>query len=240
MSRRLLLIAVIILVSSTLLISLGIANNKQNLSSKENLTPRSEEGIKYLPIGDSYTIGNGVNAQDRWPNVLTRHLNQAGVQIQLIGNPAVSGYTVQDAVDYELPQVKELQPDFVTVFIGANDNFRGTSPSIYEQELKSLLDQLQGMMENPQSIVLITIPDYSYSPAARGYNKQGISESIARYNQIIKSQAEKRGLKVADIYPVSQSMTGAEDFISDGLHPSAAGYRKWEEVIFPVVLEVLK
>lgn len=209
-----------------------------NLSSITEASPSSSGTIKYLPIGDSYTIGNGVAAEDRWPNVLTKHLNMAGLQVQLVGNPAVSGYTVQDAVDFELPEIKKLRPDFVTVLIGANDNFRQTPASVYDQELKSLLDQLQGMMENPQGIVLITIPDYSYSPAA--YNKDGISESIAQYNQIIKSQAEKRGLKVADIYPVSQRMTGEEDFISDGLHPSAAGYRKWEEVIYPVVYDVLK
>lgn len=211
-----------------------------NLSQVSEPSPLPSGTIKYLPIGDSYTIGNGVAAEDRWPNVLVKHLNEAGVKIQLISNPAVSGYTVQDALDFELPKVKELQPDFVTVLIGANDNFGQTSPSIYEQELGSFLDQLQASLKNPQGIVLITIPDYSYSPAARGYNKDGISESIAQYNQIIKSQAQKRNLKVADIYQVSQSMTGDEDFISDGLHPSAQGYRKWEEVIYPVVLEVLK
>ena len=232
----------VIIILSVILSGIILFINLQlsNINPFIQPSPHPSGTIRYLPIGDSYTIGNGVKAEDRWPNILVKHLNKTGVQIQLIGNPAVSGFTVKDAIEYELPKVKDLQPDFVTVLIGANDNFRQTNPSVYEQDLSLFLDQLQNMMKNPQSIVLITIPDYSYSPAARDYNKDGISESIAQYNQIIKSQGQKRGLKVADIYPVSQSMTGAEDFISDGLHPSAAGYRKWEEVIYPVVFEVLE
>ena len=196
--------------------------------------------IRYLPIGDSYTIGNGVLEADRWPNVLSRHLNEAGVKVQIIGNPAVSGFDVLDAAEYELPVVKELQPDFVTILIGANDNFRGKSPEVYHKELADLLDELQALMQRSENIVLVTIPDYSYSPAARDFETEEVSESIQKYNDIIKSEALKRNLPVADIFPISQTMTGSEDYISDGLHPSALGYSKWEKVIYPVVFDFLK
>lgn len=235
------IIFAVITVPLVLLLSISLVKTLQtSQTSEDNLTLGNEQGIKYFPIGDSYTIGNGVSTQDRWPNVLVEHLNEAGVQIQLIGNPAVSGFTVKDAIEYELPKVKELQPDLVTVLIGANDNFRQTSASVYEQELSLLLDQLQASMKNPQNIVLVTLPDYSYAPAAQRYDTEGVSERIEKYNDIIKLQAQKRGLGVVDILPASRTMTDREDYISDGLHPSASGYRKWEEVIFPVVLEVLK
>lgn len=196
--------------------------------------------IGYIPIGDSYTIGNGLHAEDRWPNVMTKRLNEAGIQVRLLTNPAVSGYTVDDALQREVPVVERLKPDFVTVFIGANDNFRGTPASTYEKELKNLLSQIQSKMKNPQNIVLITIPDYSKSPSAQNYKTTGMSEGIQAYNQIIKKEAEQRGLKVADIFPISQTMTTDADFISDGLHPSAQGTAKWEQVIYPVVLEKLQ
>jgi len=203
--------------------------------------PQTAGEITYISIGDSYTIGNGNLEENRWPNVLTRHLNRnGGMKIKLIANLAVSGFTVEDAARKELPVVKQLQPDFVTVLIGTNDNFHLTPANTYEKELKAFLDELQSLMKEPKNIVLITIPDYSKSPAATGSNIQGVSESIQEYNKIIKSEAEKRGLKVADIFPVSQITTGADDYISDGLHPSAQGYAKWEKEIYPVVYEFLK
>lgn len=212
-----------------------------NFTEREFEPIEQEEGvIRYLPIGDSYTIGNGVAEADRWPNVLTKHLNEAGVRIQIIGNPAVSGYAVEDALRRELPVVKQMQPDFVTVLIGANDNFRETPVEDYAQELNGFLDELQSLMREPKNIVLVTIPDYSYSPAAQGYAASGISESIKKYNDVIEAEGLKRGLLVADIFPVSQTMTGAEDYISDGLHPSAQGYAKWEKVVYPVVYGFLK
>lgn len=209
-------------------------------SQNEPEIQNTEGATRYLPLGDSYTIGNGVLEKDRWPNVLVSHLNEAGVKIEIIGNPAVSGYTVEDALRRELPVVKQLQPDFVTVLIGANDNFRGTAPEVYGKELSDFLDQLQESMPEPQNIVLITIPDYTYSPAAKDFETEGVSESLEEYNQIIKSEAEKRGLKVANLFAISQTMTGDEDYIPDGLHPSAQGYEKWEKVIYPVVLDFLK
>lgn len=231
-----------VLVGVIILIILGVGGflymNSDNLSHEPEV--KSMEGaIRYLPIGDSYTIGNGVLEKDRWPNVLVWHLNQAGINIQIIGNPAVSGYTVEDALRRELPVVKQMRPDFVTVLIGANDNFRGTAPEVYGKELSDFLDQLQESMTEPKNIVLITIPDYTYSPAAKDFETEGVSESLEEYNQIIKSEAQKRGLRVADLFPTSKTMTGEEDYIADGLHPSAQGYAKWEHVIYPEVFDFL-
>lgn len=222
-----------------LVIAAGVWSYYQN-STKPMETALQDGEISFIPVGDSYTIGNGLKETDRWPNVMTKRLNEAGIPIRLIANPAVSGYTVEDALVWEVPVVESLKPDFVTVFIGANDNFRGTPISTYETELKTLLDQIQSKMKNPQNIVLITIPDYSKSPASQDYNTAGVTESIQAYNAIIKKEADQRGLKVADIFPVSQTMTGADDYISDGLHPSAQGTAKWEQVIYPVVLGKLK
>lgn len=196
--------------------------------------------ITYIALGDSYTIGNGVQTEERWPNVLAAHLKSSGLNIRLIANPAVSGYKVSDALEKELPIVEQMKPDFVTVLIGANDNFGGKAPAFYQEELKEFLDQLQKIMKDPNQIVLVTIPDYSKSPAAATYDTTGVSKSIQEYNRIIKIEADNRGLKVADIFPLSQAMSDKADFINDGLHPSAKGYARWEKVIYPVVLEVLQ
>jgi lysophospholipase L1-like esterase len=231
-------------VISLLLLILVIAATVWNYDQKKAELPIDttiQDGVvSYIPIGDSYTIGNGLKEADRWPNVMTKRLNDAGIPVRLVANPAVSGFTVQDALVREIPVIEKLKPDFVTLFIGANDNFGGISASEYESELKNLLDALQSKMENPKNIVMITIPDYSKTPAAVKYETRGVPESIAEYNEVIKKEAAQRGLKVADIFPVSQTMTEKADYISDGLHPSAQGTAKWEQVIYPVVLEKLQ
>lgn len=239
MKLRILLLVIFLLTLSVFFWYLYIGGSAKTNQTQMN-SQKNEGYITYLPIGDSYTIGNGVSTEDRWPNVLTKHLNEAGVKVELVGNPAVSGYTVSDAIRGELPTVQNLKPDFVTVLIGANDNFRGTDVKVFESDLKELLDKLQGMLKNPTNIVLVTIPDYSKSPAGQGYDGAAISLSLEKYNEVIKSEAKSRGLQVADIFPVSQTMTGASDYISDGLHPSAQGYAKWEKVIYPVVYEFIK
>lgn len=214
-------------------------SGKQQEQQIETVT-NSENSIKFIPLGDSYTIGLGVAEEDRWSNVLTDHLKKEGVKINLIANPAVSGYRVKDAIREELPVVQKLKPTFVTVLIGANDNFGQKDPLAYKQELEEFLNKLQLLLSDPKNIILITIPDYSKAPAASKYNNPDISQSVKEYNQVIKEEASKRGLKIVDILSVSQTMTDPKDYILDGLHPSAFGYAKWEKVIFPVVFDLLK
>lgn len=196
--------------------------------------------IRYVTIGDSYTIGLGVEEKNNWPNLLVRHLKKKGVDIDLIINPAVSGFTVRDAIEYEIPIVEKTKPDFITVLIGANDNFMEKSKDVYREDLGELLDKLQSIQKESKNIILITIPDYSKSPSIQGRGRKDLSAFIDSYNNIIKEEGKKRELKIVDIFPVSQTMTKSDDYINDGLHPSSAGYTKWEGIIFPIVYDFLK
>ncbi len=238
MTPRNIFLLIISFIFLFILISWYKIQNNQKLNMV--LDKNSADEIRYVAIGDSYTIGLGISESSRWPNVLTNHLRQRGININLIANPAVSGYTVRDAATLELPVIEKIKPDFVTVLIGANDNFGQKDTKLFRQELEELLNKLQSILTNPKNIVLITIPDHSKSPASIGYQTQDVSKLIEEYNQAIRDEANKRDLRVADIFPISQTMTDNEDYISDGLHPSAKGYAKWEEVIFPVVFEFLK
>lgn len=238
MTTRNIFLLIISLVFLSILIGWYIIQNNQK--SNMVLEKYSKDEINYIAIGDSYTIGLGISEDHRWPNILVDQLIQAGIKINLIANLAVSGYTVRDAIELELPVAEKIKPDFVTVLIGANDSFGQKDAGQFRQELKELLDKLQLTLANPKNIVLITIPDYSKSPSFKVYQTQEALALIEKYNRAIKDEASKRGLRVADIFPISQTMTGNEDYISDGLHPSAAGYTKWEKIIFPVVFELLK
>lgn len=209
-----------------------------NLNKKEK-DKTNNAYISYIPFGDSFTIGLGMDENHRWPNIMVENFEKEGINIKILENPAVSGYTVRDMIDYELPILKSLQPDFITIFIGANDSFSQTDVSIFKEDYKELLDNIQKLLPNPNKIVLITIPDYSKFPALKNYQDKNLEKNIASFNEVIKKEAIERNLVLADIFPISQKMTNEKDFIPDGLHPSKNGYIKWERVIFPKVKELL-
>jgi alkylation response protein AidB-like acyl-CoA dehydrogenase len=55
------------------------------------------------------------------------------------------------------------------------------------------------------------------------------------------TEAQKRRLRVVDIFPLSQKMRGHPELIAaDGLHPSAKTYALWEELIFPAARDLLE
>ncbi len=203
---------------------------------------KSSQQISYIPIGDSYTIGQGVARSESWPEILTTHLRKNGIEIELTSNPSVSGYTTQNAINLELPIFKSNKPTFTTVLIGANDSFQKINPQIFENRLKTLLDEIQKTLPDKNKIILITIPDYSSSPAAIELeNTSSTKMLIINYNNIIKKEAEKRNIPVVDLFPLTEKLKGKpEFFVSDGLHPSARQYQLWEELIYPVAYEMLK
>lgn len=230
----------LIALPSILVIIITMTMRNNALDNQKAKPVQAAIAVRYVAIGDSYTIGQGVAEKDRWPNVLNTHLNEAGLQVQLEENTGVSGYTVTDVLESQIESIEKANPDIVTVLIGANDCFVHKSPEIYRQDLQRLLDRIQTIVTIPRNIVLITIPDFTKSPAFVLYEKEEMLSLIEQYNAIIREEGVRRDFTMVDIFPVSQTMTGNEDYIFDGLHPSAQGYAKWEKVILPAVADILK
>jgi len=214
--------------------------------------------IRYVALGDSYTICEGAKWEESWPVILTDKLNKAGVPTELIANPSRTGWTTQDLIDNELPIFDSSAATFATLLIGVNDWVQGVSAEQFHQNLNFILDHVVKKLAvgNSQSakenigklptedcrLVLITIPDFSCTPEGPKYsNGRNISEGLSEFNKIIMSEAEKRNLKCVDIFPISQKMKDQPDLVSaDNLHPSAKEYAIWENLIYPVVYGVLK
>lgn len=199
-----------------------------------------ENRIRYVALGDSYTICEGASWEKSWPVILTERLSNEGVPIQLIANPSRTGRTTQDVIDWELPVFDTSSPTFTTLLIGVNDWVREVSEENFHKNLNSILDHVQKKVGS--KLVLITIPDFSVTPDGPKYSKgKNIAEGLTAFNKIIMSEAEKRNLKCVDIFPVSQQMKGNPSLVSkDNLHPSAKEYAIWEKLIYPVVFELLK
>lgn len=202
----------------------------------------SQKSLTYLPLGDSYTIGTGASQKEAWPQLLSNHLNEKGINMSLPVNPARNGYTSADLINEELPLLKTMKPDFVSVLIGVNDWVQGVSKAAYAKNLTIILDELQKNMADKKRILLITIPDFGASPAGKNYaGGRNIGEGISEFNAVIKEEGKKRGLVVADIFELSKEMGKDASLVAgDGLHPSAKEYARWETLILPEAIKVLK
>jgi acyl-CoA thioesterase-1 len=195
--------------------------------------------VRYLPIGDSYTIGEGLDPKQNFPSLLVNHLRQSGVTVDLLGNPARTGWTTQDAINNEVPLFKKLKPEFSTLLIGVNDWVQGVNETTFQKNLSYIIDEMQKIVSS--KLILITIPDFSATPNGGQYGKgRNISEGIASFNRIIIEEARKRRLPVVDIFKLSQEMKNDPSLVAaDGLHPSAKEYEKWEELIYKEAIKLL-
>ena len=198
--------------------------------------------IRYVAIGDSYTVATGIEEKDSWPSQLTQKLKSAGIEINLIEILGMKGATSQQTLNEVMPQLKNLKPGFITLLIGVNDWIReGISSSKFKKRIKNLIDEIQSNLP-PKKLLLITIPDFSCSPQKKnwGYGKSA-TNGITRLNKILKTEAALRDLVIVDIYPLSQNLCSQVGMFSDdGVHPSALQYSKWVDLIFPHLIDNLK
>jgi lysophospholipase L1-like esterase len=207
-----------------------------SFSSRQN---QMNQKIRYVALGDSYTICEGASWEESWPYILTKHLNENGVQIELIANPSRTGWTTQNLIDNELSVFDSASPTFATLLIGVNDWVQQVSTEKFHSNLNLIIDHIQKKVGS--KLILITIPDFSVTPEGPKYSKgRNISDGLQEFNSIIKKEAEKRNLKYVDIFPVSLKMKNNPELVSaDNLHPSAKEYAIWEKLIYPEVYSVL-
>ncbi len=208
----------------------------------ESFDIQNKNQANYLPLGDSYTICTGASEKESWPFILTKHLNDAKIKTVLLDNPARNGFTTQNVIDQELPLLKKLKPDFVTLLIGVNDWVREVSTATFKKNLIYIIDEVQKQLPDKNKMVLITIPDFGVTPQGQYFSGgRDISKGLSDFNNIIKDEAKKRNLIVIDIFEISKKMKNDKTLVAnDGLHPSAKEYAIWEQIILPEIIKVLK
>jgi acyl-CoA thioesterase I len=201
-----------------------------------------ENKIRYAVVGDSYSCGEGATPNESWPALLTRNLKTKGLNIELVANPSVTGWTTQQAIDKELPVFLKSKPNFATLLIGVNDWVQGAEEETFRRRLVLLMDRMLEVLPGKNRLLVVTIPDFGVTPSGPRYARgRDISEGIASFNKIITEEAKKRDLRVVDIFPLSKKMHDDPSLVAkDGLHPSAKEYAEWEKIIFPAALELLK
>ena len=194
--------------------------------------------MRYLALGDSYTIGTSVTEAERWPNQLVERVEG----LELVGNPAVNGYTSFDLINDELPQLDVVRPELVSVLIGVNDVVQGVPDSQYAGNVAVILEELLTRLP-PGRILCIATPDYTVTPSGEAFGDPiQQSDAILRANAIMREACESREIRfVPEIFELSQAARDDRSLVADdGLHPSGAQYRHWVDVIAPVVEELIR
>jgi lysophospholipase L1-like esterase len=220
------------------LIILGMSACAQKPPTPQQETP-SMQTIRYLALGDSYTIGEAVHENERWPMQLAQKLKSNGfnTEVTII---ARTGWTTD-----ELWQGIQAAPptppyDMVSLLIGVNNQYRGYNTEEYRQQFNFLLNKaIEYSGGNKNRVFVVSIPDWGITPFAEGRDRAQIAKDIDLYNSINKEESDKQGILYFDITPISRQ-TDPELVASDGLHPSGKMYSQWVDLIYPQVSNLLK
>src|SRR2546430_14499616 len=105
------------------------------LSSIAVAQPKIEK-VRYAVIGDSYSCGEGAKPSESWPALLAQHLKSQGVDLALVSNPSVTGWTTKDAIDKELPKFVRSNPNFASLLIGVNDWVQGVDEETFRTRVR--------------------------------------------------------------------------------------------------------
>ncbi|MEQ1513884.1 MAG: SGNH/GDSL hydrolase family protein [Lysobacteraceae bacterium] len=200
--------------------------------------------MPYLALGDSYTIGESVEPDGRWPMQLAAALRADGVVIDDPRIVARTGWTT-DELSSAIDAAEPLGDDYglVTLLIGVNNQYRGRDVDGYAHEFAVLLERAIGFAgRRADRVVVLAIPDWGVTPfaAQSGRDVSAIARELDAYNAAAAKLCARRGVVFVDIAPVSRGR-GAEPAMlaDDGLHPSAAMYAEWARMAQPIVRRLL-
>ena len=191
----------------------------------------------YLALGDSYTIGESVGTNERFPvqtAVLLQDSNRLIKPPQII---AQTGWTTTDLLTALQRENPPKNFDIVTLLIGVNNQYQGKSLDVYRNEFTTLLVKaIQYARENKDHVVVLSIPDYSVMPFSANLDKQKIAREIDAFNAVNKEVTRQMGVTYLDITPISrEAATNPALIAGDGLHPSGEQYARWAALLAPII-----
>ncbi len=193
--------------------------------------------VNFLALGDSYTIGESVSEQDRWPMQLIRVLRSKGYECKEPTIIATTGWRTDDLDKAITAANLREEYNLVSLLIGVNNQYQGKSAESYAPEFEALLQRAIRFAGGEKSkVFVVSIPDYGFTPFGKEKQEQ-ISKAIDEFNAVNKAIADKHGIQYIGITDISRR--GFEDpslIATDGLHPSGKMYTMWVERI----LEALK
>jgi len=233
--------AIIAHVKYILLVGLVLLAGCQPAALEETSREENMLTIRYLALGDSYTIGESVAARDRWPEQLAKLLEAEGLQTE-VTLIARTGWTVDELWEGIQANPPEGTYDLVTLLIGVNDQYRGYPVDGYREDFRFMLGKaIEYAGGRPDRVVVLSIPDWGFTPFAATRDTEPISRQIDEFNAVNLAETEAAGAHYVDVTIISRmAMDDFELIAGDRLHPSGKMYTLWAEKVLPVVKEILR
>ena len=196
--------------------------------------------FNYIALGDSYTIGESVGDDERFPAQLVKRLSADSIDVADPLIIAKTGWTTDELIAAIKEKNVKDTFDIVTLLIGVNNQYRGRSAEEYRGELKQLIETaLMFAGGKKERVFIISIPDWGVTPFAEGRERKKIAEDIDEFNKVKKEEAENYGIRYYDITEISRIDDPAL-IAPDGLHPSGKMYKMWVDKFYDDVKAVLK
>jgi len=129
--------------------------------------------LRYVALGDSYTIGTSVSSAESWPSLLAVRVPR----LELVANLGVNGYTSRDLIEDELPALPGLQPEFVTLQIGVNDVVQGVRKESYRANVHVILNRIRSLVSADRLLCLAT-PDYTVMPLGAAFGPPEMARAV--------------------------------------------------------------
>ncbi len=228
------------IIALLLIMQLSISCSAIDQPIVQTILDTPSNGIKYLALGDSYTIGESVAPYNRFPVQLKKGLAANGIEVSEPEIIARTGWTTDALAEAIAQSAKKPEYRLVTLLIGVNNQFRGRNPEEYREQFRQLLLTAISLAgNNEHRVIVLSIPDYGYTPFGAP-NREKISREIDVFNQINLEETRKTGAHYVDITPISRRGLNEPTLVAaDKLHPSAEMYRLWVELLLPIATEIL-
>ena len=208
-------------------------------------TQEEDSSSNYLALGDSYTIGELVAIDERWPEQLVARLRE---KKHSLDNPqiiATTGWTTEELQS----AIRDASPAtgrrLVTLLIGVNNQYRGQDIAEYRTQFEELLQSaIRFADQRPWRVIVVSIPDYGVTPFIAERPERDPSEiakELDEYNAVARKLAERHDAHWVDITDDSRTHHASPEMLAeDGLHPSALLYKRWVDLILPVAEKALR
>jgi lysophospholipase L1-like esterase len=219
-----------------------ISNNSDETPNTEN--PATPKNFKLIALGDSYTIGQSVCESCRFPAQLkdslqTRYTTLDTFNLEIIAQTGWTTTNLKNAISSANPP---NDFDLVTLLIGVNNQYQNKPFELYETEFIELVDTAISLVGgNASKLIVVSIPDYAYTPFGQASNALNISTQLELYNTYAQTYCADNNLKYVYITDITQQGLDNPALVAtDNLHPSTLAYTKFVERILPLALDILE
>lgn len=220
---------------------LACTTEQESNLNDDNIQPKPFVSLKYLALGDSYTIGQSVCETCRFPvqlqdSIRKELLKDSDFSVKII---AKTGWTTTNLIAAINDEKLNEDYDLVTLLVGVNNQYQKKSFAIYEKEFPELVHKAIALAKGKKSnLIVVSIPDYAFTPFGNGNTT--ISTELSKYNTFAQNYCKENNIEFVNITDITrEGLSNPKLVASDGLHPSELAYSKFVSRILPKAKVVL-